>query len=88
MFRPHQDKLRHHFRDEALRLALCRHPHIVQVENVFDEENLPCMAMEYIEGEDLECPPIAKGGQDVHPTSDISLITNLEQVSPLESSGI
>jgi len=25
----------------------------VQVENVFDEVNLPCMAMEYIEGEDL-----------------------------------
>jgi serine/threonine protein kinase len=50
---PHQDKLRYDFRDEALRLSLCRHPHIVQVENVFDEENLPCMAMEYIEGEDL-----------------------------------
>ncbi|WP_292876995.1 serine/threonine-protein kinase, partial [Nostoc sp. NMS1] len=49
----HQDKLRQDFRDEALRLALCRHPHIVQVENVFDEVNLPCMAMEYIEGEDL-----------------------------------
>jgi serine/threonine protein kinase len=50
---PHQDKLRQDFRDEALRLALCRHPHIVQVENVFDEVNLPCMAMEYVEGEDL-----------------------------------
>jgi WD40 repeat protein/predicted Ser/Thr protein kinase len=50
---PHQDKLRQDFRDEALRLSLCRHPHIVQVENVFDEDNLPCMAMEYIEGEDL-----------------------------------
>lgn len=50
---PHRDKLRHDFTDEALRLALCRHPHVVQVENVFDEENLPCMAMEYIEGEDL-----------------------------------
>jgi len=49
----HQDKLRQDFRDEALRLALCRHPHIVQVENVFDEGNLPCMAMEYIQGEDL-----------------------------------
>jgi serine/threonine protein kinase len=48
-----QDKLRQDFRDEALRLALCRHSHIVQVENVFDEDNLPCMAMEYIEGEDL-----------------------------------
>jgi serine/threonine protein kinase len=32
---PHQDKLRQDFRDEALRLALCRHLHIVQVENVF-----------------------------------------------------
>ncbi|MFN6478124.1 protein kinase domain-containing protein, partial [Nostoc sp. DedQUE07] len=50
---PHQDKLRHDFRDEALRLALCRHPHVVQVENVFNEGNFPCMAMEYIEGEDL-----------------------------------
>jgi serine/threonine protein kinase len=48
-----QEKLRYDFRDEALRLALCRHPHIVQVENVFDEDNLPCMAMEYIEGQDL-----------------------------------
>ncbi|TVP66226.1 MAG: hypothetical protein EA343_01745, partial [Nodularia sp. (in: Bacteria)] len=48
-----QDKLRQDFRDEALRLALCHHPHIVQVENVFDEDNLPCMVMEYIQGEDL-----------------------------------
>ena len=48
-----QDKLCQDFRYEALRLALCRHPYIVQVENVFDEDNLPCMAMEYIEGEDL-----------------------------------
>ncbi|WP_339461000.1 serine/threonine-protein kinase, partial [Nodularia spumigena] len=48
-----QDKLRQDFRDEALRLALCHHPHIVQVENVFDEDNLPCMVMEYIPGEDL-----------------------------------
>jgi serine/threonine protein kinase len=48
-----QDKLRQDFRDEALRLALCHHPHIVQVENVFDDDNLPCMVMEYIQGEDL-----------------------------------
>jgi len=50
---PHQDKLKQDFRDEALRLALCRHPHIVEVENVFDEASLPCMVMEYINGEDL-----------------------------------
>jgi serine/threonine protein kinase len=48
-----QDKLKQDFRDEALRLALCRHPHIVEVENVFDEGTLPCMVMEYIQGEDL-----------------------------------
>ena len=49
----YQDKLKQDFRDEGLRLALCRHPHIVEVENVFDEDNLPCMVMEYINGEDL-----------------------------------
>lgn len=47
------DKNKHDFRDEALRLALCRHPHIVQIENAFYEGNLPCIAMEYVGGEDL-----------------------------------
>ncbi len=41
------------FREEALRLALCRHPHIVRIENAFYEGDLPCIAMEYVEGEDL-----------------------------------
>ncbi|QIR37637.1 protein kinase [Tolypothrix sp. PCC 7910] len=50
---PHQNLLRQNFRDEALVLSLCRHRHIVQIENAFFEENFPCMAMEYIEGEDL-----------------------------------
>ncbi|MEA5572407.1 serine/threonine-protein kinase [Calothrix sp. UHCC 0171] len=52
-WKPHRDKLRQDFRDEAVRLAVCRHPHVVQIENIFDEENLPCMVMEYIQGEDL-----------------------------------
>ncbi len=52
-WRPHRDKLRLDFRDEAVRLAVCRHPHIVQIENIFDEGNMPCIVMEYIEGEDL-----------------------------------
>ena len=47
------NKYQNDFRDEALRLALCRHPHIVQIENVFNEGNLPCIAMEYVEGENL-----------------------------------
>ncbi len=45
---PHRNKLRQDFCEEALRLALCRHLHIVQVENVFNEGEFPCMAMEYI----------------------------------------
>lgn len=52
-WKPHQTKLKQDFRDEAVRLAVCRHPHIVQIENIFDEGNLPCMVIEYIEGEDL-----------------------------------
>lgn len=48
-----REKFQQDFRDEALRLALCRHPHIVQIDNAFHEGSLPCMAMEYIEGEDL-----------------------------------
>ncbi|MEP0882803.1 serine/threonine-protein kinase [Trichocoleus sp. ST-U3] len=48
-----RDKFQRDFRDEALRLALCRHPHIVQIDNAFQEGSLPCMAMEYVEGEDL-----------------------------------
>ncbi len=52
-WKPHQVKLKQDFRDEAVRLAVCRHPHIVQIENIFDEDNLPCIVMEYIEGEDL-----------------------------------
>jgi serine/threonine protein kinase len=34
---PHCNKLRQDFRDEAFRPAWCRHPHIVQIENAFDE---------------------------------------------------
>jgi serine/threonine protein kinase len=52
-WKPHREKLRQDFRSEAVRLAVCRHPHVVQIENIFDEYDLPCMVMEYIEGEDL-----------------------------------
>jgi eukaryotic-like serine/threonine-protein kinase len=48
-----RDKLLRDFRDEALRLALCRHPHIVQIDNAFYEGSFPCIVMEYVEGEDL-----------------------------------
>ena len=41
------------FRDEAVKLSVCRHPNIVQIDNYFDHGNLPCIAMEYVAGEDL-----------------------------------
>ncbi len=52
-WKQHRDKLRQDFRDEAVHLAVCRHPHVVEVETIFDEGKFPCMVMEYVEGEDL-----------------------------------
>ncbi|MDJ0592001.1 MAG: SUMF1/EgtB/PvdO family nonheme iron enzyme [Pleurocapsa sp. MO_226.B13] len=44
------------FINEAIALASCRHPHIVSVyPKVFQEGELWCMVMDYIEGEDLAC---------------------------------
>ena len=36
------------FRDEALRLSVCRHPNIVQIDTYFIDGDLPCIAMEYV----------------------------------------
>ncbi|MGL5511322.1 MAG: serine/threonine protein kinase, partial [Microcoleaceae cyanobacterium] len=47
-------KYQRQFRDEALRLALCQHDHIVKIDNVFHEGKYPCIIMEYIVGENLE----------------------------------
>ncbi|MBD2482122.1 serine/threonine-protein kinase [Planktothrix sp. FACHB-1365] len=41
------------FEREAIRLAVCRHPHIVEIGNVFWEGSLPCIEMEYIAGKDF-----------------------------------
>ena len=41
------------FINEAIKLAKCSHPYIANVFEVFQEEKLWCMVMEYIEGEDL-----------------------------------
>jgi eukaryotic-like serine/threonine-protein kinase len=48
-----RDKYLRDFKDEATRLAVCRHPHIVQIDNVFREGSLPCIAMEYIAGQNF-----------------------------------
>jgi len=60
-WQPHQGKLKQDFKDEALRLSFCRHPHIVEIENLFDDGSFPCMVMEYIPGEDLGKIIITKG---------------------------
>jgi eukaryotic-like serine/threonine-protein kinase len=48
------EKLRQDFLNEAIRLAKCsHHPHIVDIIELFEEETLPCMVMEYVPGQDL-----------------------------------
>lgn len=42
------------FINEALRLASCKHPHIVSVRELVVEDGLQGMVMEYIVGEDLD----------------------------------
>lgn len=49
----YRDKYLRDFDRETAKIAICRHRHIVQVENHFNHEGLPCMVMEYIQGQDL-----------------------------------
>src|SRR4028119_568233 len=51
--RPDFAKFQQDFLNEALRLAKCSHPHIVQVDEVIQEGQLWCIVMEYIDGENL-----------------------------------
>lgn len=46
-------RYRERFLQEALLLSLCRHPNIVEIDNYFTHGDLPCIAMEYVAGEDL-----------------------------------
>ena len=48
------DKFRQDFLNEAIRLAKCsHHPHIVKIIELFEEEELLCIVMEYIPGKNL-----------------------------------
>jgi serine/threonine protein kinase len=51
--RPDFAKFQQDFLNEAIKLAKCSHLHIVRIEEVIHEDNLWCMVMEYIDGEDL-----------------------------------
>jgi serine/threonine protein kinase len=46
-------RYRERFLEEAVKLSVCKHPNIVQIDNYFSHDNFPCIAMEYVPGEDL-----------------------------------
>ncbi|KPQ35335.1 MAG: hypothetical protein HLUCCO16_16795 [Phormidium sp. OSCR] len=58
---PYRDKFLRDFDRETAKIAICRHRHIVQVVNHFIHEGLPCMVMEYIQGQDL-AERVMRGG--------------------------
>lgn len=59
---PGFEKFQQDFLNEALRLARCRHPHIVRVDEVILEAGLWCIVMEYVPGMTLQkC--VAKQGK-------------------------
>jgi formylglycine-generating enzyme required for sulfatase activity/predicted Ser/Thr protein kinase len=47
------EDLRGRFQQEALQLALCRHPNIVEIETFFSEGPFHCIVMEHVQGRDL-----------------------------------
>lgn len=47
------EDLRSRFQQEALQLALCRHPNIVEIETFFSEGPFHCIVMEHVQGRDL-----------------------------------
>ncbi|UKO96059.1 serine/threonine-protein kinase [Nostoc sp. UHCC 0870] len=51
--RPDFAKFQQDFINEAIKLAKCSHPHIVQIHEVINEDSLWCIVMEYIDGENL-----------------------------------
>ena len=46
-------RYRERFLEEAVKLSVCKHPNIVQIDNYFIDGDLPCIAMEYVAGEKL-----------------------------------
>ncbi|MFB2769068.1 protein kinase [Pelatocladus sp. BLCC-F211] len=47
-------KCKHYFYNEAVALAKCDHPHIVKIIKIDHHQELPCIVMEYIDGENLD----------------------------------
>ncbi|MBX9255617.1 GUN4 domain-containing protein [Desmonostoc muscorum CCALA 125] len=76
--KPEFAKYRQDFQDEARKLGFCRHPHIVQIENNFQEGHLPCIVMEYIEGEDLWQRVVENSNK---PLSEAQALTYIQQIA-------
>ena len=76
------------FINEVITLASCRHPHIVRVHRqVFQEEKLMCMVMEYIAGQNL-AKYIGKQGKFSEPDA-INIITKIgSALSSVHQEGI
>ena len=58
---PNFSRFREKFLEEAVKLSVCRHPNIVEIENYFTHDDFPCIAMEYVPGEDL-CKLVERRG--------------------------
>ncbi|MBD2056596.1 serine/threonine protein kinase [Oculatella sp. FACHB-28] len=63
--KPDADRLQQSFVKEAVKLAKCRHPHIVKAEEPFQEDGMWCIAMEYVDGTNL-----AERAQRILPEAD------------------
>jgi serine/threonine protein kinase len=63
------------FVNEALRLARCHHPHIVQVYEVVEHQGLMGMVMDYIQGQNL-----AELVEDNGPMSQQQALKIMEQI--------
>ncbi|MFN6498261.1 MAG: serine/threonine protein kinase [Nostoc sp. DedQUE01] len=72
---PDFKRLQERFVQEAFKLAKCKHPHIVRLlEDPFQEDDLWCIAMEYIAGIDLAHRP-----QNILPEADA--LQYIQQIS-------
>ncbi|WP_354636053.1 serine/threonine-protein kinase [Planktothricoides raciborskii] len=72
---PEFTSLQVNFVNEALRLARCHHPHIVQVYEVVEHQGLMGMVMEYIQGQNL-----AELLEDNGPMSQQQALKIMEQI--------
>ncbi|MGB3493384.1 MAG: serine/threonine-protein kinase, partial [Elainellaceae cyanobacterium] len=69
------EAVKQQFQDEARRLALCPHPHIVRVSDFFIEEDMPFLVMDYVPGRTLDAIVFPK-----HPLPEPLAIRYMRQV--------